>query len=150
MTPNPYAPPRRHEEPPGAPSRTRLFGVVLIVVSIVAFPPIGAAMAAENYRRLGDTRGLWRALALFLIPSCALLVLTAMGHNRGQIILFWLAKLALAWGIGRDQRPLLRRHVAAGGRRVRWYLGLLWTIPLCILGLAIWQFLQPSTYAVPH
>ncbi len=144
MIPNPYAPPESRASPPA--SNVRLFGATAILLhAILLSPAAGALMAAVNYRRLGDAAGFRRALALYVVPSVALLFFSiAAAANRGRVLLVFGAQILLAYALFREQRPLVERHVAAGGRRARWYLATLVALLVLMVGLVVWQVLDPG------
>jgi hypothetical protein len=150
VNPNPYAAPQTRPEPPGTPTRPRLFGATAVAVHFVIFPLFGALLAATNYHRAKDGAGFWRAATLFVGAAVGLSAFGLAIHNRGQIILLWCARIALAALLFFDQRPLLQRHVAAGGRKARWALAWLFAFPfLALVGLAVWQVLAPAPSARP-
>jgi hypothetical protein len=147
MVPNPYAPPRSGNEPrvPRA-SEVRLFGATAIVLHALLFPaPVGALLAAENYRRLRDASGFRRALLFYVLPSTALLFFTIAAANPPQKLLALVAQLGVTIAMFRDQRPVVQRHLEAGGRWARWYLATLLSLLVLIILLAVLQILDPSS-----
>lgn len=143
MTPNPYAPPQSPPEPPRA--SHRLFTAAAVAVHFLILPLLGAGLAVENYRRLHDRRGMWKAVAIYVTACIAMIVFGAASRSRWQTLPLWGARIALAVVIFRDQRRLVHAHFAAGGRSGRWALVWLALLPpLFILFLAVWQILQPG------
>lgn len=143
MTPNPYAPPQAKGRPPEG-NRPGLFGSVAVALHFLLIPIVGAGFAVTNYLRLGDRAGAARSLLLFFVPAIGLSAFGLAVHNRGQIALIWFARLGLAALILRDQRPLVQKHLEAGGRKARWYLAWLVILPLLVAILAVWQVLSPG------
>jgi hypothetical protein len=117
---------------------------VAVALHFLLVPVVGAAFAASNYRRLGDKAGTARSLLMFFMPAIGLMVFGAAVHNRGQVALVWLARVGFTALIFRDQRPLVHKHLEAGGRKARWYLAWLLILPLLVAMLAMWQVLSPG------
>jgi hypothetical protein len=140
---NPYAPP----QPPGplgpAPSPgshpaadVRLFGPAAIAAHALLFSPlVGVALAAINHWRLRDRAALQRTLLAYGIPSVLVLVfmLAAPARFAGlmRLITFgW--SISVATQLHREHSVLVERHLAAGGKKARW-----WLVTLVLLGLVV-------------
>jgi hypothetical protein len=119
------------------------------------FPPIAVTLAILNYRRLGDRLGAWKAMALFGLPTLTLVLLGLGAQARGvgvslrAVALMWAIRAVLAYLVFQDQRPLVRRHFEAGGRKARWALGWIIAFPVFVGLLAVHQVLTPPL-EVPH
>jgi hypothetical protein len=102
-------------------------------------PVLGAPFAVLNYQRLRDTPGAWRAAAMFVLPTLAMVFLRP--HTPAEYWLFMAARVGLAAIAYRDQRALVRPHFAAGGRKARWLLA--WLVML--LGVLAYMVLVGGT-----
>jgi hypothetical protein len=144
VSPNPYAPPESPIEPPPAPAEVRLFGPAVIAAHAVLLAPlVGAILAAINHRRLGNAQALRRTLLLFVAPSALLLILAVAAPSGSARPLRYLFGIALAWMLFREHKPLVDKHLAAGGKKVRWYLLTLAIVGPPLLAAAVWTFLTP-------
>ena len=148
VEPNPYAPPASPPElsTTERASDVRLFGTTAIILhSVLLHPLVGTVLAATNYRRVRDLRGMRRVLLLFGPLGAGLLALSMAAP--GTQLVFLGGNIGLAYALLHDQRPLLRRHFAAGGRRARWYVATLIAVVIMVLFIAIWQVLAPNSSA---
>jgi len=137
VTPNPYSAPEASPTPSGPPRR--LFTAAAVAVHVFLVPPIGAMLALTNYRRLHDPRGMWKAVAFFVVPAVALIGFGIASRSAGQIALVQAARVGLAVVAFRDQKPLVSAHFAAGGRKGRVALG--WLVALPLVVLAVWNLM---------
>lgn len=148
MTPNPYEPPRATTGAGAVDSGVRLFGATAIALhAALLMPIVGAVLAAINYRRLRDPARLRWTVLLYVLPSLALVFFAVAVAGAGQRVLVFGANMGLTVALYRDQRPLLERHLAAGGRKARWYVATLITLAILVAGVAVWQLLDPSAAA---
>lgn len=138
MSYNPYSPPAVVSAEPREPRDVRLFGPAAIAAHAVLLTPlVGAIMAAMNRRRLGQRADLRRTFVAYVIPSAALIVLAliapASAKGLFRLVTFgWSAAVARALYV--QHKPIVRRHVEAGGRKARWYLATLGTFAaLCVV-----------------
>ena len=120
-----------------------------MALHFLVVPVIGAWLATSNYVRLGDRAGALRSLLMFTLPAIGLVGFTLAARNVGQIALLWVVRLALTALVFRDQRPLVKKHFEAGGLKARWYVGWAFMVPLVLVGLALWQVLDPTSHRVP-
>ncbi|WP_394833072.1 hypothetical protein LVJ94_41890 [Pendulispora rubella] len=154
MSDNPYTPPRARTVRPENAQRIRLVDPHLIVAhAIVMAPAAGALLAALNYHRLRDDWAFWRTVLLFVVPGVVLVWLPTSPHGPTNEGLRWLlilgARVAMAWVLYREHRPIVQKHVDAGGQRARWYLVMPAVLFLYLFSLAVWQFLTPANRP-PH
>jgi hypothetical protein len=139
---NPYEPPGVRVPPANA--VLRIFTPAAVAIHFFVVPPVGAVLGILNYRRLREQRGFWTAVALYCASVMALIGLAVVLRAPEMLPLMWAMRAVGAFLIFRDQRPLVRAHFAAGGRKARWFLGWLAALPICMLYLAIWQLLAPA------
>lgn len=98
---------------------------------------MGAMLAVANYQRLRDSSGTWKAVALFLLPAVALVGFGVASRSIAQLGLVCAARAGLALVAFRDQKPLVMRHFAAGGKKGRVAIAWLVALPACFLLLAL-------------
>jgi hypothetical protein len=144
VTPNPYDAPPPPPSPGDANQPLRLFTPIAVGVHAFLLPPSGAILAALNYARLGDRRGVWKAAGFYLAIGMALIALGLALMGRPGLLLVVIARLVFANLLYLEQRPLVQKHFANGGRRGRWVLGWLLAFPALVAGVAIWQLLHPG------
>jgi hypothetical protein len=135
---NPYAPPQ-HAGPfgPSPPAAdVRLFGPAAIAAhSILLSPLVGVTLAAINHWRLRDRAALRRTLLTYGIPTVLLLLFMLPAHARSgtlvRLVTFgW--SLSVATQLHREHSVLVERHLAAGGKKARW-----WLVTLVLLGAIV-------------
>src|SRR5580700_34339 len=80
---NPYAPPQSATTSLAEPAEIRLFGPRVIAAHCVLLTPLsGVVMAALNHWRLGNRAAFRTTLALWGLPSAALVVLLIAAGDR--------------------------------------------------------------------
>jgi hypothetical protein len=134
-------------------SGRKLFGDVAIGLGVcTGGPPAAAAMMAYDAWAVGRRAAAWTVLLLALPVALAELLLlgrtaqwlTAFfeGARSSQLllppylfVLSFLAAAAILVGLWRAfSGQTIRRHLALGGRRVRWW----WSVPLLAVGAWLW------------
>jgi hypothetical protein len=141
---NPYAPPQ-HPGPlgaapsPGSPAAAdvRLFGPAAIATHSLLFlsPIVGVVLAAINHWRLRDRAALRRTLLVYGVPTVLLLLLSLPAPARLEGLMRLISfgwSLSVATQLHREHSVLVERHLAAGGKKARW-----WLVTLVVLGLVV-------------
>ncbi|WP_394843584.1 hypothetical protein LZC95_41860 [Pendulispora brunnea] len=154
MPDNPYTPPRANPVHRQSVKPVRLVDPHLIVAhTVVMVPAAGALLAALNYHRLRDDLAFWRTVLLFFVPGVILVWLPTTSYGPTNEGLRWLlflgARVAMAWILYREHRPIVQKHIEAGGQRARWYLVMPAVLFLYLFSLAVWQFFTPANRP-PH
>jgi hypothetical protein len=146
VTPNPYDPPRSKSTGADSPRPLRLFTPLAVAIHGLLVPPAGGILAILNYARLRDRNGAWKAV-FYVVIGVALIPLGVALQGKPALLLVTIARFVFANLLYVDQRPLVHKHFAAGGKRGRWYFGWLAAFPFLVAALAIWQVLQPGVPA---
>jgi hypothetical protein len=141
VTQTPYDAPQSPPAPGDSPKPLRLFTPLAVGVHAFLLPPSGALLVALNYARLHDRPGVWKALG-YLALGVALLGLGLALMGRPGLFLVYIARIVFANLLYLDQRPVVQKHLADGGRRGRWAFGWLLGIPALVAGVALWQVLH--------
>jgi hypothetical protein len=145
VTPNPYDSPRSPSKGADSPRPSRLFTPLAVALHGLFWPPAGGLLALLNYARLRDRSGTWKGV-FYVAVGLSLIPLGIALQGKPGLILVSIARLVFANLLYVDQRPVVHKHFAAGGKKGRWALGWLFALPLIVSGLAIWQVLSPGTH----
>lgn len=131
MTYNPYTPPASASAESRGSRDVRLFGPAAIAAHAVLLTPlIGGIMAAINRHRLGQRGELRQTIFVYVVPSAVLLVVTVIAPDfaTGLVRLIGLAwSVAVARALYVQHKPIVSKHLEAGGRKARWYFATLAT-----------------------